>query len=83
LNAFAERWVKSIKTECLDRLVLFGERSLRYTINSYLAHYHGERNQQGLDNRLIEDDEHRSKRGTVRCRKRLGGLLKYYIRDAA
>lgn len=79
LNAFAERWVKSIKTECPDRLILFGERSLRYTIRSYLA----QRPHQGLDNSLIDDDEQRPKRGDVQCRERLGGLLKYYFRDAA
>ena len=83
LNAYAERWVKSIKSECLDRLILFGERSLRCAIGNYLAHYHGERNHQGLDNRLIEDGERRPKRGGVQCRERLGGLLKYYYRDAA
>ena len=83
LNAFAERWVKSIKIECLDRLILFGERSLRYAIRNYLAHYHGERNHQGLDNRLIENDGRLPRIGKVRCRERLGGLLKYYHRGAA
>ena len=83
LNAFAERWVRSIKSECLDRLILFGERSLRFAIKSYLAHYDGERPHQGLDNRLIDDHEQRLKRSDVRCRERLGGLLKYYYRDAA
>jgi hypothetical protein len=73
LNAFAERWVRSIKSECLDRLILFGERSLRYAIRSYLAHYHAERPHQGLDNTLIDGHKLRPKRGDVRCRERLGG----------
>ena len=84
LNAFAERWVLSVKTECLDRLILFGENSLRYVLREYLRHYHGERNHQGLDSRLIdepcgpqEDD------ADVASRERLGGLLKFYHRCAA
>jgi hypothetical protein len=54
-QSFDESWVKSIRTECLDRLILFGERSLRYGIGNYLAHDHVERNHQGLDNRLVGD----------------------------
>lgn len=83
LNAFAERWVRSIKSECLDRLILFGERSLRYAIRNYLSHYHGERPHQGLDNSLIDGHELRPRRGEVQCRERLGGLLKFYFRHAA
>ncbi|NNF97436.1 MAG: transposase [Halobacteria archaeon] len=52
-NAFAERFVRSIKDECLDRMILFGERSLRLVIKEYIAHYHTERNHQGLGNRLL------------------------------
>lgn len=54
LNAYAERFVLSIKTECLDKLILFGERHLRYVISEYIEHYHAERNHQGLGKRLIE-----------------------------
>jgi putative transposase len=50
LNAYAERFVKSIKTECLEQLVLFGENSLWYVIQEYLAHYHAERKHQGMEN---------------------------------
>jgi transposase InsO family protein len=84
LNAFQERFFRSLKSECLDRLIFFGEDSLRRAVREYLAHYHRERNHQGLENRLIapaagvgETD------GVVQCRERLGGLLRYYHRRAA
>ena len=80
LNAYAERFVLSINSESLDRLILFGERSLRKAIREYLAHYHAERNHQGLDNELIEPTTVGS--GDIQCDERLGGLLKYYRRAA-
>jgi transposase InsO family protein len=84
LNAWAERFVRSIKEECLDRMILFGERSLRRAIIEYLAHYHAERNHQGLGNRLIERNEEVGRSdGEVQCRERLGGMLRYYYRQAA
>ena len=84
LNAHLERFHGSIKAECLDRLILFGETMLRNAIREYLVHYHGERNHQGLGNRLIEPgDEVAGTVGTIQRRERLGGLLKYYYRDAA
>jgi putative transposase len=77
-NAHAERFVRSIREECLDRLILFGERRLLRALDHFGAHYHGERNHQGLGNELITP-ETRPLRGThVRCRERLGGLLRYY-----
>ncbi|MFN0059388.1 MAG: integrase core domain-containing protein [Planctomycetota bacterium] len=82
LNAFAERFVLSIKSECLDRLILFGERSLRRACSEYLRHYHAERNHQGLDNNLIDSGATVGE-GEVNCAERLGGLLKYYHRAAA
>ena len=82
LNAYAERFVRSIKSECLDRMILFGENRLRRIIDEYVEHYHRERNHQGLGNRLIVPAEG-SRDGPVRCRKRVGGLLKYYYREAA
>ena len=84
LNAFCERCVRSIKAECLNRMILFGEASLRRAIKEYLVHFHRERNHQGLDNRLIES-EHQVGRadGEIECRKRLGGMLRYYYRRAA
>ena len=76
--------MRSIKEESLRRLIFFGEQSLRTAVTEYLAHYHGERNHQGLGNRLVEmNDELAETTGEVQCRERLGGLLKYYHRDAA
>lgn len=83
LNAFAERFVRSIKAECLDHLILVGERSLRRVVEEFCAHYHEERNHQGLENKLIEADFGVSESGELRCRERLGGLLRYYHREAA
>jgi putative transposase len=84
LNAYAERFVRSIKESCLDRMIWFGEGSLRKGISEFVAHYHRERNHQGLDNRLIiPDDCHTGNRGRLRCRERLGGMLNYYYRQAA
>jgi transposase InsO family protein len=78
-NAYAERFVRSIKEECLSRVVPFGERHLRRTIAEYIEHYHRERNHQGLDNELITGA--RIERGhRIRRRQRLGGLLNYYAR---
>ena len=84
LNAFAERWVRSIKEECLDQMILFGERSLRHVLNEYLAHYHHERNHQGLDNVIpFPDARAGPKIGKVVKAERLGGLLNFYHREAA
>jgi len=81
LNAFAERFVLSIKSECLDRMVPLGEEHLRRAILEYVAHYHGERNHQGLGNALINgagDDS--AGTGPVVRRDRIGGLLHFYHR---
>jgi putative transposase len=83
LNAFAERFVRTIKESCLDRLILIGEASLRRAIREFAAHYHHERNHQGLENQLIIGPPERRRSGTIACRERLGGLLKYYHRPAA
>jgi putative transposase len=84
LNAHCERFVRSIKEEALDRMLMLGERSLHYVIQQYLAHYHHERNHQGLGNQLITPpSDLGSHSGRVRRRERLGGLLSYYYRDAA
>ena len=85
LNAFAERWVRSIRSECLRRLIPFGERSLWNAVEEYLRHYHAERNHQGLANRIIApspEDRVGAAIGPIRCRERLGGLLKFYHRAA-
>lgn len=84
LNAFAERWVGSIRSECLDRMIFTIEVSLRQAIEGYLAHYHQERPHQRLGNKHIESGSPRQKAGgPVRCRERLGGLLRHYHRDVA
>ena len=84
LNAYAERFVRSIKEECLSRMVLLGERHLRFVVQQYLEHYHRERNHQGLENALLTPasrppDLNRE----VQRRRRIGGLLNYYHREAA
>jgi transposase InsO family protein len=87
LNAYAERWVRSVKQECLSKLIWFGERSLRRALQQYLAHYHEERNHQGKQNRLLFPLPNRGVSGDNRIigrpKERLGGLLKYYEREAA
>ena len=84
LNAYAERFVRSIKESCLDRLIWFGEDSLRKGIREFVLHYHCERNHQGLDNRLIIPDASRAgDRGRIRRQERLGGMLNHYYRAAA
>jgi putative transposase len=85
LNAYAERWVRSVKEECLARLILFGEAALYHALRAYTAHYHCERNHQGKGNVLLFPTiSHGPERaGPVRCRERLGGLLKYYECEAA
>lgn len=82
-NAYAERFVRSIKEECLDRIVPLGARHLRRALTEFVTHYHGERNHQGLGNELIQPSfAHRSS-GRVHRRQRLGGILSYYHRSAA
>jgi putative transposase len=84
LNAYAERWVRSVKEECLSKVILFGERSLRRALSDYVDHFHGERNHQGKGNILLfPRDTDRYREGPVQCRERLGGLLRYYYQEAA
>jgi transposase InsO family protein len=83
LNAHAERFVRTIKESCLEQTILFGEDSLRKAINEFVVHYHTERNHQGLSNQLIMPMKTAEATGTVQCRQRLGGMLKYYYRQAA
>jgi putative transposase len=81
-NAYAERFVRSIKKEYLDRLVIFGEAHLRQVLRAFTTHYHQERNHQGLQNRLIAPAPMGPPGGTIRCFPRLGVLLRYYYRAA-
>jgi transposase InsO family protein len=84
LNAHVERLIRSIRQECLSNMIVFGQSMLRRVLRQYMLHYNHERNHQGIGGRLIEplrpvgDIE-----GEVRCRKRLGGMLRYYYRDVA
>ncbi len=74
----------AIKDECLDRMILFGEASLRRVLREYVTHYHVERNHQGLGNRLLKSpDIVSSINDPIHCRERLGGMLNFYYREAA
>jgi hypothetical protein len=80
-NAYAERWVRSAKEECLSKLILFSEASLRRALADFIAYYHAERNHQGKGNVLLFPSGkigQNKPRSPVRCRERLDGLLRYY-----
>ena len=84
LNAYAERFVRSIKEDCLDRMIFFGENRLRLAVREYLAHYHSERNHQGRQNSLTFPAKTVGNfTGKVERKQRLGGTLNYYFRNAA
>ncbi len=83
LNAYAERFVRSIKSECLAQVIPVGEGHLRRVVREYVEHYHGERNHQGIGNQRIEASADESRRsGSIERRERLGGLLRFYCRAA-
>ncbi len=82
-NAYAERFVRTIKESCLDQMIFFGEDMLRNAIREFVTHYHLERNHQGVENRLLVPLEITIKSTpVVQKRERLGGLLNYYYREA-
>jgi putative transposase len=85
LNAYAERWIQSVKTEVLSQMMLFGERSLRHALSEYVAHYRTERPHQGTGNVMLfpSAQEKANSDMPIACRERLGGLLNYYHRKAA
>ena len=84
LNAYAERFVRSVKSECLAQIIPLSEHHLRKAVKEYTEHYHFERNHQGLDNQLIEKPiDEPNMDDAVDCRERLGGILNYYHRRAA
>jgi len=84
LNAYAERFVRSVKTECTKRMVFFSSSSLERALTQYVAHYHEERNHQGLQNRLLKRTDRPIRRGgRVQRRERLGGMFSFYHREAA
>ncbi len=81
LNAYCERFIRSIKEECLNKIIPIGEAHLRHAVSEYVDHYHRERNHQGMGNQLLlESDESELSHGTIHCRQRLGGMLRYYHR---
>lgn len=84
LNAYAERFVRSIESECLAQIIPPGEEHLHHAVKEYTEHYHIERNHQGLENRLIEKSHGAIKMNSaVERHERLGGILNYYERRAA
>jgi transposase InsO family protein len=84
LNAYAERFVRSIKEECLDRMIFVGQAALRRAVSDFVAHYHRERNHEGLGNRLIQPQPRSLATGaSVRRHERLGGMLSFYYRPTA
>ena len=83
LNAYAERFVLSMKSECLSRLILLGEGHLRLAVREYVAHYNRERPHQGLEGRFVVPSANDNATGPIECEERLGGLLRYYHRQAA
>jgi transposase InsO family protein len=84
LNAFAERWVRSAKEECLSKLILFGEGSLKRALSEFVDHFHAERPHQGKGNVLLFPSEgpQQMAGAQIVCRQRIGGLLRYYYRAA-
>ncbi|MBN1605058.1 MAG: transposase [Polyangiaceae bacterium] len=86
-NPHAERFVKTLRTECLNEFLIFGERHLRRLLGEFCAHCHGERFHQGLGGQLITPPASASSdngtSGAIHCRSRLGGLLSFYYREAA
>ena len=83
LNAHAERFVRTIKESCLERLILFGEDSIRKTTAEFVCHYHRERNHQGLENLIHPEADHLGATGEIQQWQRLGGLLNYYYSNPA
>ncbi|MDP2997097.1 MAG: hypothetical protein Q8N47_06385 [Bryobacterales bacterium] len=84
LRPHAERFLRTIQESCLDRMILFGEGSLRSAIHEFLAHCATRRNHEDLGNRLITPDEsHAGNSGAIRRHERLCGMLSYYYRQAA
>jgi hypothetical protein len=86
LNAHLERWNRSVKEECLSKMILFGEASLQHMLSNYTQHFHSERNHQGKGNVILfpaAADRIGESSGEIRTRERLGGLLKFYYREAA
>jgi putative transposase len=86
LNAHCERWIRSVKAEALSKVILLGERALRHCLEQFVGHFHAERNHQGKGNVILfptPADRIGELSGEVCTRERLGGLLRFYHREAA
>ena len=86
LNVPCERWIRSVKDELLSKMILFGESSLRHCLENYVSHFHAERNHQGKGNVILfsaPEDRIGERAGDIQTRERVGGLLKFYYREAA
>ena len=84
LNAHLERFHLSLKSECLSRMIFFGEKMLRSAVHEFLVHYHKERNHQSLESEIIDPGAEVGRvEGVIDCRERLGSMLRHYYRDAA
>ena len=86
LNSHLERWHRSVREECLSKLILFGKRSLQHALSNYVSHFHAERNHQGKENVILfpeAADRVGETAGEIRTRERLGGMLKFYYRQEA
>ena len=83
LNAYAERFVRSIKHECLNKMIFFSEKQLRHVVSEYIEHYNTERPHQGIGNVPITPTDDQPVAGKIECKERLGGMLKHYYRKAA
>jgi transposase InsO family protein len=85
LNAFAERWIRSVQSEVLSKLILFGERALRHALTEYTTHFHAERPHQGIGNVIPfpGNQPANDRERPIQCQERLGGLLTFYAREAA
>ena len=84
MNSHCERVIQSIQNDCLNRVIIFGERMLRYALKQYQAHYNAERHHQGIGNVIPfpVDPSLKTDRGEMKCKTRLGGLLRSYYREA-
>ena len=83
-NAYAERFIRSLKDECLERMIFFGEQPFHRALGEFVEHYHLERNHQGMGNELlIAGEQPIDRNGKIRRRERLRGLLNFYCRQAA
>ena len=83
LTAIAERFVRSVKSECLSKVLLFGEDALRRALSEYVQRYHTERSHQGMGSQILFPASQLPSQGPIACKQRLGGVLKFYCRKAA